>query len=187
MVHHSGKTLPVRVLANNTYAEDLAEWDEYGKRKARGESAAITNPLLHRFVIGSERAEEFKATDTRSAVEYAFRTLAEVSGRNVNGSPTQWSMVFDTENLRILFHTRAHPEIRQINLRELDFSCETAVKMLDVNEKLEGDITYRLRPYSSGSHFEHAMEAYRKWGQAIDSETLRRNIRYLESFPCEEK
>lgn len=187
MVHHAGKSLPVRVLANNAYAEDLAEREKYGKGKTRGDSAAITNPLLRRFVVGAERAEAFEPTDARAAVEYAFRTLADVSGRKVDGSPTQWSLVFDTENLRVFFRTRTHPEIRQINLRELDFSCKTSVRMLDINAKLAGDITRSLSAYSPERHFDHAMSAYRKWGQGIDSETLRRNIRYLDSFPCEEE
>ena len=40
--------------------------------------------------------------------------------------------------------------------------------MIDVNEKLKGDITHQLKPYSSKVHFEYALKAFKNWGQAID-------------------
>ena len=56
--------------------------------------------------------------------------------------------------------------------------------MIDVNEKLKGDITHKLKPYSSKVHFEYALKAFKNWGQAIDPCTLKQNIQYLESFTC---
>jgi penicillin V acylase-like amidase (Ntn superfamily) len=186
MVYHTGNKLPIKVLANNAYAESTAEWEKYGKQVSHGKPVSINNSGLKRFIIGAKRVRDFKPTDSESAIKYAFETLLEVSGQKVKGSPTYWSIVMDTQNFRIYFRTHTNPEIRCINLPELDFSCKEPVKMLDINEKLRGDITNKLKSYSSKAHFDHSLKAYKNWGQPIGSGTLKRHIKYLESFTCKE-
>jgi choloylglycine hydrolase len=185
MVHHTGENLPVRVLANSRYEESVAEWNGYRKQKASGAAVSIGDPLVLRFVLAAERTKEFKPTDSRAAVEYAFDTLAEVSGQKVHGSPTHWSIVFDAKNLRVSFRTARHPEIRYIDFQDLDFSCGTPVKMLDIHEKFAGDLADELRVYSTEFHLEHALDAWKKWGENRSPESLMKEIRYIESFPCE--
>lgn len=186
MVYHTGANLPVKVLTNNDYERSAAEWNRTMMHKSQGESIPIQNQSLYRFVLAADMVTEFKSIDTKSAVKYAFDVLEKVSGQNVNGSPTLWSIVFDTKNLRIFFRTIKHSEVRYINFQGLDFSCKTPVKMLDVNEKLTGDITNKLKEYSSQLHFNHALHAGKRWGDGADPETLRWRLRFLEKFHCED-
>ena len=95
-----------------------------------------------------------------------------------------WSIVFDTKNLQVHFKTIVHSEIRMIDFPKLDFSCQSPVKMIDINEKLSGDITDQLKDYSFTRHFEHALYARTKWGLEMSPEELKKLIRLFEEWPC---
>jgi penicillin V acylase-like amidase (Ntn superfamily) len=178
MVYNIGKTMPVNCLTNNTYEESIKSWQNY---KLPNLPDAEYKGSLLRFQIAADLVTKYKSTNSEPALSYAFATLKEVEG-----SITQWSIVFDTENIKIYFRTKTHPEVRYINLQDLDFSCKTPIKMLDVHEKLSGDITHQLTPYSSKLHFNHALHAWNKWGVNINPDTLRKQINYLESYHCQE-
>jgi penicillin V acylase-like amidase (Ntn superfamily) len=184
-IYHTGDALPVKALTNTAYEYSIAAWETYRKQKLQGEIAPIRDPSLRRFVLAADSVQGFKPTDSESAVEYAFDVLAEASGQKVGGSPTRWSIVFDTENLTIAFHTSTHPDIRYINLHALDFSRNTPVRMLDIHEKLSSDVTNKMRDYFSAFHLGHALRAGRQWG--TDADTIEKEIRYMESFLCEEQ
>jgi len=178
MVYHMGKKMPVNCLTNNTYQESIESWQN--NRLPNPPDVEYKGSLL-RFQVVADRVTEFKPTDSASAINYAFRTLQEVQG-----SITQWSIVFDTENYRIYIRTKSHPEIRYIDLLSIDFSCNTPIQMLDIHEKLLGDISDMLQPYSSKRHFDHALHAWNRWGVDINPDTLRKQIKYLENYSCEE-
>jgi hypothetical protein len=175
----------VKALANNAYKQSIAAWREYGKRNLQGQPVVIRDPLVLRFVRAADLVKGFTPTDSQSAVKYALDALAATSGQNVNGSPTHWSIVFDTRHLRIAFRTSTHPDIRCISLHGLDFSRQTPMRMLDIHEQLSGDITSEMKDYSFRFHLEHAIHAGKKWGS--DPSTIEKEIRYMESLLCEEK
>jgi hypothetical protein len=56
--------------------------------------------------------------------------------------------------------------------------------MIDINELLEGDITNRMKEYSSELHFKHALQAFIKWGSNPVPEELSKQIQFLDNFPC---
>ncbi len=184
MVAHSGKNLPVKVLANTNYDHSISEWNKISVLKKKGKPVPVMIPSLRRFTRAADRVSAYKPTDSLSAIHTAFDILEEVSGQKINGGPTRWSMVFDTKNLRIHFKTIIHPVIREIDLQKLDFSCETPVKMMDINEKLSGDITDQLKDYSFKLHLDHALNARKKWGMEESPEELVQQIRVFDAFPC---
>jgi hypothetical protein len=71
-----------------------------------------------------------------------------------------------------------------IDFHKLDFSCQSPVKMIDVNDKLSGDITEQLVEYTYNYHFEHALRAVRKYELKMTSEELKKYILDVEAFPC---
>jgi penicillin V acylase-like amidase (Ntn superfamily) len=176
MVYYMGNTLHVKCLTNNTYEESIKSWKN--NRLADPPGVRYKSSLL-RFQIAADRVREFKPSDSESAVHYAFETL-----KAVEGSITQWSIVFDTQNMKIHFRTQTHSKIRTINLKKLDFSCKTPIKMLDIHEKLSGDITRKLKFYSSKLHFNHALHAWKRWGVDYDITELKQHIKFLEGYPC---
>lgn len=152
-------------------------------KKNRVAPLTVRDSSLHRFTLASDRFLSFKSNDSRMAITTAFYILEKVSGQKTKGSPP-WSIVFDTKNLQIHFKTIVNSSIREIHLQKIDFSCQSPVKMIDINEKLSGDITNKMKGYSTKMHFDHALSALKKWDIEIDPEELMKQIRFTEEFPC---
>jgi choloylglycine hydrolase len=175
-VFHTGDDMPVKTLTNHAYQKAVAAW---GAGRLRENS-------LERFGIAADRVTAFEATDPASAVDYAFETLARVSGQTTGGSPTQWSIVFDTQNLRVHFRTSRNPQVRNVDFAKLDFACGAPVKMLDVHAPLSGDISEQLGRYTFETNLQHTLNFVEKWGgtdlSSLEVEVLERG---LNSFRCE--
>jgi penicillin V acylase-like amidase (Ntn superfamily) len=174
-VFHTGDAMPVKVLTNSAYREAADAW----------QSGRLSGNALERFGIAAGRVTGFQAADAPAAVAYAFETLERASGQATGGSPTQWSIVFDTENLDVHFRTRRNPQIRTVDFAELDFSCNTPVEMLDVHAPLSGDVSHDLGRYTFDANLKHTLNFLEKWGgielSALEVEVLERG---LESFGC---
>lgn len=100
---------------------------------------------------------------------------------------TQWSIVFDTENLQVHFITKTNPQIRTINLMDINFSCKTPVMLLDIHEKFSGDITKKFKVYSSEYHFDYLTNAFIRWELDLPPESVKWISDFFESFPCKEE
>jgi len=129
----------------------------------------------------------FQPGDAPSAVAYAFETLNQASGQATGGTPTQWSIVFDTENLRAHWRTSRNPQVRSVDFARLHFACNTPVEMLDIHAPLNGDISDKLGWYTFGANLQHTLKFLEKWGgtelSPLEVEVLERGLR---SFPCEQ-
>ena len=79
-----------------------------------------------------------------NAVSYAFDILATVA----QGEYTQWSIVYDINAGRIHFRTHDARDVRYVDLAALDFSCETPVRVLDVDQCAGGDVTASFVDYT---------------------------------------
>jgi CubicO group peptidase (beta-lactamase class C family)/penicillin V acylase-like amidase (Ntn superfamily) len=170
MVAHADQALPVAALTNSIYEESVQAWQEN----------ELSDNSLHRFGVAAERVMSFASKGEESAIDYAFDTLTQVG----DSDWTQWSIVFDAENLRVYFRTRVNPEIRYLDLDKLDFTCGTSVEMLDVHENLAGDISSELGTYSHQVSFDHMTHFLQEWGLGAQSEWVETFLREAEDFPC---
>jgi len=139
MVVHTGQTLTARALANDTYEKSIA----YKRVKARQEVSG--DGSLNFFVRAARKAEAFakQSRSSQEALSYAFAVL-----NNVSSSITQWSIVYDITRRRIYFRTSHSPQIKSIETKAFDYSCSTAVTMLDIDTKESGDVTGRFVNYA---------------------------------------
>ena len=187
MVVHTDETMPVKALTNNTYEESINSWEKSRLRKFFGRLFSKPGPSLIRFEIAANRVKNFNENGKGKAVDYAFDTLQKACGESAGSSPTQWSIVFDTENLQVYFRTKTNPEIRSISLAMLDFSCTAPVRMLDIHQDLSGDISNDFMPYSHEMSLNHFLRYFEKWGMVdISPDTIRALTEHLESFGCSE-
>jgi penicillin V acylase-like amidase (Ntn superfamily) len=184
MIAHTGLYLPVKVLTNTIYDNSISEWRKFSAQNKNGQPVPEMNPSMRRFILAADMISSYKPLNAQAAVNIAFNILQEISGQKIKGSPTLWSMVFDTKNLRIHFKTIVNSEIRMIDFQKLDFSCQSSLKMADINEKLSGDIADDLKEYSSSMHYEHALTAANKWKMEITPLELMKQIRSIEGFAC---
>ncbi len=175
-VFHTGAAMPVKTLANLAYLKAVGAWQAGRQRDNSPE----------RFGIAADQVTDFRPGDAPSAVAYAFETLDRASGQATGGTPTQWSIVFDTENLRVHFRTSRNPQVRSVDFAKIDFACGTPVEMLDVHARLAGDISDKLGRYTFEANLQHTLDFLEKWGgtelSPLEVEVLERGV---TSFPCE--
>lgn len=186
MVCHTGKTLPVAALTNNTYEESIDAWKKESQRGFLGKlfSKPERNPSLLRFKIAANRVHKFDSEKSEPAVKYALATLEMASGQKVRGSPTHWSIVFDVQNQRIYFRTSVNPQVRFFDFKAFDLSCKKPKKMLDIHAKLSGDIAGHFMEYSREADLSHFYRFCQKYGVDVTYEQLDKLTKRFESFEC---
>ena len=179
IVSHTGQRLPAAVLTNSTYFESV-NFLERGVAgvKAKDGIQMITSSL-RRFKIAAERVKAFKSTDAKHAVKYAFETLDKVGGDG-----TLWSIVFDTKDLKVYFRTKSHRPIRSLSLNDFDLWCQTSDMMMDIHEKLEGNVAKSMQVYSSDKNYKFLKKAIVRWDIKMSDEQLQMFRTILDSYEC---
>jgi len=180
MVVHTGEDLPVAALTNNTYDSLVSLWlmlRDHGDYSWLGSSP-------RRFCLAADRVDGFVAASGAEVVPYAFETLDLVRGERFSASPTNWSLVFDTENHRAYFTTRRNPSLRWIDLEDLELRCGGPVKMIDVNHGGSGDVVDEMIDFDrqlNRFHFERFLDT---WGIYISASDITWILDQFDSFSC---
>lgn len=177
LAYHTGESLPVKALTNNTYKDSIIAWEE----SLLDESLPKDNSLW-RFTTAANRLDAFEPSSSDDAVAYAFDTLAAVSRDD-----TVWSFVFDPVSLRVHFRTNHNPNIRYVDFSSLDFSCHTPVRLLDVHADISGDVGDEFNSYSHTASFAHSTSFFSKYEGMNMSPILVDTLLWgVESFPCQD-
>lgn len=124
---HTGSTLPYPTLANCSYETSL----DYKLKKENGNTesfAAWTENSSGRFKTAADMTGSW-SPDKGRIVDYGFSVLQKVS----QGDATQWSIVYDITEMKIYFRTNANPEIRSLNFRDFDYTCNGPALRHDIN------------------------------------------------------
>jgi len=140
LVTHRGSGLPVRALANSTYADSLAWLEAVTHRGIVPTSLAS----LDRFA----RAAVLARAPGDNAIARGFDILKTVAQPNL----TRWSIVYDLRAGEIHFRTETGPGIRRVALSGFDFSCGTPVRMRDVAAAGAGDVTRDFTDYTPAAN-----------------------------------
>ena len=128
LVVHRGAGMPVRALANSTYADSVAAFE---RARSKGE-VPVTVSSLDRFV----RAAMLAGGGNPDPIARGFEILASVAQPYF----TRWSIVYNLSDREISYRTEGNRAIRRLALAGFDFSCGTPVKMLDVTAGEAGDV-----------------------------------------------
>jgi len=123
-------TMPVKVLTNNSYSKDIEYW----------ENEEIPVPDVYssaqRFCTAAEMLEDYDPETSGPAINYTFNILSNLKWF----APTQWSIAYDAQHRRINFYTLGNGDIRYFDMNSFDFSCQTPVRVLDIQEDLSGNV-----------------------------------------------
>jgi hypothetical protein len=76
--------------------------------------------------------------------EDVFAVLSQVA----QGDFTKCSIVYDSGAAAISFRTLGVPAVRVVDLKKLDFSADTPVKVLDMGADLSGNVTGSFVDYT---------------------------------------
>ena len=135
-----GADLPIRALANSTYADSLAAMDAAARRGDVPRSVSS----LDRFA----RAAAMARSAGPDPIGRGFEILASVAQPDF----TRWSVVYDLGAREIHYRTDGNRAIRHIPLAGLDLSCATPVAMLDVAAGSAGDVTRDFAAYTRAAN-----------------------------------
>jgi len=180
MVSHTAPNLPVAALTNNVYEESCTTWEWL--RRHGNYTGQSSSP--HRFCLAADRVDGFQPTSDAGAVAYAFDTLYEIRGERFAVFTTNWSLVFDTKNLRAYYRTNRNHGIRWVDLKDFDLRCGAPVKMLDIHDGGPGDVADEFFDFDfdlNRHHLERFMDA---WGVNLSHQEVTWILNHLDSYPC---
>ena len=149
LVAHTDDTLPVPVLTNSTYQESVGYF-ESRKGKAPGGSGS-----RERFARAAMRLEALKKSGAEKPVDALFDVLA-----NVAQPSTRWSILYDQTKRVIHFRTDVHRPMRYVSMDALTFSCAEGAKLLDIDTRVEGDVSGKFKPYSTAANLAFITRTY---------------------------
>lgn len=142
LVIHHGSPLSVEVLTNDPYSVNL---DSLKKYEAFGGTEPLPGGYGHeaRFVRASTFLKSVPVINSvKEAVAYAFDGMSDVAEPlGAANWPTQWTVVRDLTAKKIYFRNLTDPEIRIVDLTNLDFNPGQPLRMLEINADLSGDVT----------------------------------------------
>jgi hypothetical protein len=150
-IAHRGKDLPYPALTNDTYEKSV----EYVK-KSGTKTGKSTVESLDRFAHAAGYQKTAKTP--ADAVAHAFAMLDNVA----QGDHTQWSIVYDLQDHRAYFRTRAARDVRWIDIDGLALDCNSPVRMLDMNAPLSGDVSAALKPYNTDANVKLVRSSFAK-------------------------
>ena len=141
LVAHTEDSLPVPVLTNSTYRESL------GFLNARGGKGPAGSGSRERFARAASRLETLKRSGTEDPISALFGVLADVAQVN-----TRWSIVYDQTKRMIHFRTDVHRRVRYVAMDAFSFACADGAQLLDIDTRVEGDVSKKLKPYSTAAN-----------------------------------
>lgn len=179
---YTGETLPQPVLTNITYQKTIQYakyFDGLGADKPTGRSL----DSMDRFVRISDAVRQSASKDI-DPVKYSFRILHSVNaGYELNQHSTVLSAVYDIANLSINFRTNSNRNVRTIHLGELNFSNERPMRVWNVLNDLDGDITEKSINYSNELNHQTVAKHLTNPGVVRRVGDLRVLIDYFSGYP----
>jgi len=175
-VCHAGDSLPVKAMSNMSYTRALAAFKRGGPRwwwSNPGQSA-------ERFAAAHSRSQSYDPAAEPDAISYAFDTLVKV----VSAPHTKWSIVYDIAKREIWYGTVRSRALKHLSFKNLDFSCEGPLLMLDVNAQLEGDIEKFFTPYDHDINLKVFRILCDRHKIEMSKENAIGFIQHLENFKC---
>lgn len=178
LVCHRGDKMPVKALANSTYEESLAHM----QRNESNAALSTSMSSLDRFVRAGMMAKSYKPNAAKSVIDFAFDILRNVA----QGSHTQWSIVYDVQNLAVHFFTNQAQQVRHVNLQSFDFACASPVKILDVNADISGNIAAQFFNYTTEANRRLVMASFQSspFTKHIPVSALEEIAKHPESSSC---
>lgn len=139
-VIHRNRSLPFTALTNDSYDNSLNYLKRFRYIHSPGQLPQ-TISSLDRFVRASYYTRNYCSRD--NAGDYSFMILSSVNVDNF----TQWSIVYDVNNMTISYKTLNNENIRTVSMNEFDFSPVTPALCIDIDYDIQNENT-DFKPYS---------------------------------------
>jgi choloylglycine hydrolase len=149
LVAHTDEQLPAAVLTNSVYTKSL----EYLQNR-RGRTPSGTGSM-ERFARAAIQLDMLKRTDPEKPVQALFEVLDSVAQPT-----TRWSIVYDQTKRVIHYRTDVHRPLRYVAMDAFGFDCAGGARLLDIDTRLEGDVSKKFKPYSTATNLAFITRTY---------------------------
>jgi penicillin V acylase-like amidase (Ntn superfamily) len=158
-VIHKGKDILVPVCSNGTYEKSMNDLKNYKGFGGEQEIPSEWNSVSNIIAIAGTMVNNYSSAQGINIVDYGFNILDAV------GTParTQWSVIFDIKSEKIIFKSLQNRNIRELYLNEFDFSCESEIKMLDIQKSNNTDIYNQFITFSPEHYREYKINLYKMY------------------------
>lgn len=170
----TGKNIAAKVVTNSRYDKANALYLQ-NNSDIRCENEYEYNSL-QRF---------YKAADILNSTEYFDISSAFMYLEQLERIDTVWNIIYDPQNLNIYFRTKDSVEIKNVNLREIDFGEKSQPLLFPLSYPIEGNINCKFMKYSREKNSELINKFFKNelvasvMGITIPDELLE----YLASYP----
>lgn len=193
LVYHTGETMPIKAITNNTYAESM----EFVKQFAGfGGNLPITqrdrsvdpwsgSGSLDRFLYAADMLDKYHSGRYKPSVDSMFDILRSVD----SGERTQWSIVYDIKQLKVYFKTASNTNLKSFDLNDFEFNCDSPVMLLDINTRLTGDVNGKFEVYTKNINRKLLEKSFAKTGflNNLSPEALDQISAYPDRSVCNKK
>lgn len=189
LICYTQGNLPVKVLTNTDYAKSI-DCLKTGEIPVPDHISSID-----RFIRTAKSLQNQKLKDKAFNIDLAFDTLAlshmgeitEVDGEKIRSYiVTEWSIIYDIENLKVYYKTFFNHKIRHFSLPSFDFSCKTPVKALDIHQNITGEASGFFMDYNMklNKDFLNKFQSIIPEINSDHGKTLNRIIAYPQTTSC---
>ena len=178
MVVHKDSTLPISVLANDTYKKSL----EYLETKADfggKDIASYTTQSLDRFVNTASMIQKY---DSENIIDYSFEIL-----QSVRGNENQWNIVYDIKNMIVYYKTKGNLSRRSIKVSDVDYSCFSPSLYADIESDMVNErVEFKEYSYKENRALIDSVCNKVSFLQSMPKESREYSARYPETTKCNE-
>jgi penicillin V acylase-like amidase (Ntn superfamily) len=137
---YRGDDLPWPILANDTYANMLADLKQQKAFGGSREDQYRVGSSCRRF---AHVAEAIRNSPPKGpGTDYPFTILSEVRQSN-----SQYQVVYDTLNRNIYYRSLNSTDVKLIHLGETDFDCATPALMTEIQSSEKGNLRRSFYAY----------------------------------------
>jgi len=138
-----GEGMPVPALFNEPYEREL-ELLRYYEGFGGSYEPDLGDPEVPRFVKAAVMMRDYDPAE--SGVEYGMRMLDSLMVYDV----PEWSVLYDAARGDVYFKTRINPAVKRFSMRQIDFSNDSPVQILNMDIADGGDVLDGFHPCSNG-------------------------------------
>ena len=186
-VIHKGEDILIPVCSNDTYEKSMNDVKDYVGFGGERDIPTAWNSISDIIAIAATMVNNYNPAQDIDIVDYGFNILNSVGSL----TRTQWSVIFDIKSGKIIFKSLLNRNIRELYIKDFDFSCESEFKILDIQKSNNIDINNQFMTLSPEYYRGYKINLYKIYKENVQGfpdipdEAVDIEIQQLLTSECE--